>query len=103
MIAKQEKILQKICQKESLHFLSYIVTLTPIIMTKTTIKNIFDKKIVSDTDKLREIFYRNESDKYTLKEIDKYSFNAIKALDCLDNDNSKNLIDLTRYCSTRTR
>ena len=70
---------------------------------KMTIKNIFDKKIVSDTDKLREIFYRNESDKYTLEEIDKYSHNAIKALDSLDVDNSKNLIDLTRYCSTRTR
>ena len=70
---------------------------------KKIIKNIFDKKLVSDTDKLREIFYKNESDKYTLKEIEKYSHNAIKALDSLDNDNSKALIDLTKYCSTRTR
>ncbi len=70
---------------------------------KNTIKNIFDKKLVSDTDELREIFYRNESDKYTLKEIDKYSYNAITALDSLDIDNSKALIDLTKYCSTRTR
>ena len=70
---------------------------------KITLENIFDKKIVSDTDELREIFYRNKSDKYTLEKIEKYSNNAIKALESLDSGYSKTLTELTKFCSTRPR
>ena len=69
---------------------------------KSIIENIFNNKILSDTDKLREIFIKNGSDKYTLEAIDTYTQNAI---DAVENSSSyeKALIDLTRYCSTRTR
>ena len=69
---------------------------------KSIIKNIFNNKILSDTDKLREIFIKNGSDKYTLEAIDTYTQNAI---DVLESNSSYEivLIDLTRYCSTRTR
>ena len=69
---------------------------------KSIIENIFNNKILSDTDKLREIFIKNGSDKYTLEAIDAYTQNAIDALES-DSSYEKVLIDLTRYCSTRTR
>ena len=69
---------------------------------KSIIENIFNNKILSDTDKLREIFIKNGSDKYTLEAIDTYTQNAIDAIDS-NNSYEKVLIDLTRYCSTRTR
>ena len=69
---------------------------------KSIIENIFNNKILSETDKLLEIFIKNGSDKYTLEAIDTYTQNAI---DAVENSSSyeKALIDLTRYCSTRTR
>ena len=69
---------------------------------KSTIENIFNNKIFSDTDRLREIFIKNGSDKYTLEAIDKYTQNAINALES-NSSYEKALIDLTRYCSTRSR
>ena len=69
---------------------------------KSIIENIFNNKILSDTDKLREIFIKNGSDKYTLEAIDTYTQNAIDAIES-DSKYEKVLIDLTRYCSTRTR
>ena len=69
---------------------------------KDIIENIFNNKISSDTDKLREIFIKNGSDKYTLEAIDTYTQNAINAIES-DSSSAKVLIDLTRYCSTRTR
>ena len=69
---------------------------------KRIIENIFNNKIFSDTDKLREIFIKNGSDKYTLEAIDIYTQNAINAIES-DSNYEKVLIDLTRYCSTRTR
>ena len=69
---------------------------------KSIIENIFNNKILSDTDKLREIFIKNGSDKYTLEAIDAYTQNAIDALES-GSSYEKVLIDLTRYCSTRTR
>ena len=69
---------------------------------KSIIENIFNNKIISDTDKLREIFIKNGSDKYTLEAIDTYTQNAIDAVES-NSSYEKALIDLTRYCSTRTR
>ena len=69
---------------------------------KSIIENIFNNKILSDTDKLREIFIKNDSDKYTLEAIDTYTQNAIDAVES-NSSYEKALIDLTRYCSTRTR
>ena len=69
---------------------------------KSTIEDIFNNKIFSDTDRLREIFIRNGSDKYTLEAIDTYTQNAINALES-NSSSEKALIDLTRYCSTRSR
>jgi octaprenyl-diphosphate synthase len=69
---------------------------------KSIIENIFNNKILSDTDKLREIFIKNGSDKYTLEAIDTYTQNAIDAIRS-NSSYEKVLIDLTRYCSTRTR
>ena len=69
---------------------------------KSIIENIFNNKILSDTDKLREIFIKNGSDKYTLEAIDTYTQNAIDAVES-NSSYEKVLIDLTRYCSTRTR
>ena len=69
---------------------------------KSIIENIFNNKILSETDKLREIFIKNGSDKYTLEAIDTYTQNAIDVLES-NSSYEKVLIDLTRYCSTRTR
>ena len=69
---------------------------------KSIIENIFNNKILSDTDKLREIFIKNGSDKYTLEAIDTYTQNAIDAIKS-NSRYEKVLIDLTRYCSTRAR
>ena len=69
---------------------------------RSIIENIFNNKIFSDTDKLREIFIKNGSDKYTLEAIDTYTQNAIDAVES-NSSYEKALIDLTRYCSTRTR
>ncbi len=69
---------------------------------KSIIENIFKNKILSETHKLLEIFIKNGSDKYTLEAIDKYTQNAINALES-NNTDEQTLIDLTRYCSTRTR
>ena len=69
---------------------------------KSIIENIFNNKILSDTDKLREIFIKNGSDKYTLQAIDTYTQNAIDAIKS-NSSYEKVLINLTRYCSTRTR
>ena len=69
---------------------------------KSIIENIFNNKILSDTDKLREIFIKNGSDKYTLEAIDTYTQNAIDAVES-NSSYEKVLIDLTRYCSTRAR
>ena len=69
---------------------------------KSIIENIFNNKILSDTDKLREIFIKNGSDKYTLEAIDTYTQNAIDVLES-NSSYEKVLIDLTRYCSTRAR
>ena len=69
---------------------------------KSIIENIFNNKILSETDKLREIFIKNGSDKYTLEAIDTYTQNAIDAVES-NSSYEKALIDLTRYCSTRTR
>ena len=69
---------------------------------KSIIEKIFNNKIFSDTNTLREIFAKNGSDKYTLEAIDTYTQNAINAIDS-NGRNEKALINLTRYCSKRTR
>ena len=69
---------------------------------KSIIESIFNNKILSETDKLREIFIKNGSDKYTLEAINIYTQNAIDAIES-NTSYEKVLIDLTRYCSTRTR
>ena len=69
---------------------------------KSIIENIFNNTTSPDTDKLREIFVKNGSDKYTLEAIDKYTQNAINALEN-NNSDEQALINLTRYCSIRTR
>ena len=69
---------------------------------KSIIENIFNNTTSPDTDKLREIFVKNGSDKYTLEAIDKYTQNAINALEN-NNSDEQVLINLTRYCSIRTR
>jgi len=69
---------------------------------KSIIESIFNNKTLSETDKLREIFIKNGSDKYTLEAIDTYTQNAIDAVES-NSSYEKVLIDLTRYCSTRTR
>ena len=69
---------------------------------KSIIENIFNNKILSETDKLLEIFIKNGSDKYTLEAIDTYTQNAIDAVES-NSSYEEVLIDLTRYCSTRTR
>ena len=69
---------------------------------KSIIENIFNNTTSPDTNKLREIFVKNGSDKYTLEAIDKYTQNAINALEN-NNSDEQVLINLTRYCSIRTR
>ena len=69
---------------------------------KSIIENIFNNTTSPDIDKLREIFVKNGSDKYTLEAIDKYTQNAINALEN-NNSDEQALINLTRYCSIRTR
>ena len=70
---------------------------------KDLIETIFNNKVVSDANKLREIFQRDNSDEYTLKEIEKYSNNAIQALTHLDMEESQALVDLTNFCCKRSR
>ena len=64
---------------------------------KDLIETIFNNKVVSDANKLREIFQRNNSDEYTLMEIEKYSNNAIQALTHLDMEDIQALVDLTKF------
>ncbi len=70
---------------------------------KRLIEGIFNNKVVTDANKLRDIFQRNNSDVYTLKEIEKYSNNAIEALAHIDKEESQVLVDLTNSCCKRTK
>ena len=70
---------------------------------KELITNIFNNNPKSGADKLRNIFDKNKSDLYTLREIEKYSQNAIDALDGLDVENRQPLIDLANHCCKRSK
>ena len=70
---------------------------------KEAITNIFNSNPASGADELRNIFDKNKSDLYTLEEIEKYTQNAVKALQGLDVDNRQPLIDLTNYCCKRSK
>ena len=70
---------------------------------KSLIRDIFNNKMVSDVDKLKNIFDRNLSGDYTLREIEKYTKNAIDALNDIESDKRQSLIDLTNFCCTRAR
>ena len=64
---------------------------------------IFEGKILSKFDVLLDIFKRNKSDIYTQNKIKEYSDNAIKSLDVFSGDAKQSLIDLTNFCSQRTK
>ena len=70
---------------------------------KEVIRNIFNNNPASGADTLRDIFDKYKSDFYTLKEIEKYSQNAIDALDGLNADSRQPLIDLTNHCCKRSK
>ena len=68
-----------------------------------TILNIFENQVVSEAERLCQIFKKYKSDSYTLKQINKYSSRAIQAIEPIDDEHKQALFDLTTYCSTRSR
>ena len=70
---------------------------------KKILKNIFNKKIASESEKLLEIFKKNKSDIYTQQLIQKYSSQAVKSLEQFDGKDKDTLVALTNFCALRTR
>tara|TARA_Y100000768_G_scaffold387553_1_gene379241 strand:- start:1916 stop:2875 length:960 start_codon:yes stop_codon:yes gene_type:complete len=70
---------------------------------KMEISRIFNGKILSESHKLLEIFIKNKSDIYIQEKINYYTNKAIKSLDVFDGKDKKVLIDLTNFCSNRTK
>jgi octaprenyl-diphosphate synthase len=70
---------------------------------KEILKNIFNNKIISESEKLLEIFKKNKSDIYTQRQIDKYSNKAMKSLDNFEGLAKNMLAGLTKFCALRTR
>lgn len=68
-----------------------------------TILNIFENQVVNEAETLCQIFKKYKSDSYTLKQINKYSSRAIQAIEPIDDEYKQALLDLTIYCSTRSR
>ena len=70
---------------------------------KMEISRIFNGKILSESSKLLEIFIRNKSDVYIQEKINFYTAQAIESLDVFDGEDKKTLINLTNFCSKRTK
>jgi len=70
---------------------------------KMEISKIFNGKILSESNKLLDIFIKNESDIYIQEKIYYYTNKAIEALEVFDDDNKNILIDLANFCSNRTK
>ena len=70
---------------------------------KMEISRIFNGKILSESSKLLEIFIRNKSDVYIQEKINFYTAQAIQSLDVFDGEDKKTLINLTNFCSKRTK
>ncbi len=70
---------------------------------KMEISKIFNGKILSESNKLLDIFIKNESDVYIQEQIHYYTNKAIEALEVFNDDNKNTLIDLANFCSNRTR
>ncbi len=70
---------------------------------KMEISRIFNGKMSSESNKLLEIFIKNKSDIYIQEKINYYTNKAIEALEVFEGDNKDILIDLTNFCSNRTK
>ncbi len=70
---------------------------------KMEISRIFNGKILSESHKLLEIFIKNKSDIYIQEKINYFTNKAIESLDVFEGDDKKTLIDLTNFCSNRTK
>ena len=70
---------------------------------KMEISRIFNGKILSESSKLLEIFIKNKSDVYIQEKINFYTTKAIESLDVFDGEDRKTLINLTNFCSNRTK
>tara|TARA_Y100000768_G_scaffold368836_1_gene333168 strand:+ start:3051 stop:4010 length:960 start_codon:yes stop_codon:yes gene_type:complete len=70
---------------------------------KMEISRIFNGKIISESHKLLEIFIKNKSDIYIQEKINYYTNKAIESLEVFEGEDKKTLIDLTKYCSSRTK
>ena len=70
---------------------------------KMEISRIFNGKILSESSKLLEIFIRNKSDIYIQEKINFYTTEAIESLDVFEGEDKETLIQLTNFCSERTK
>ena len=70
---------------------------------KMEISRIFNGKILSESSKLLEIFIRNKSDIYIQEKINFYTTQAIESLDVFEGEDKETLIQLTNFCSERTK
>ncbi len=70
---------------------------------KMEIARIFNGKLLSESHKLLEIFIKNKSDVYIQEKINHYTDKAIKSLEVFDGEDKKTLVDLTNFCSNRTK
>jgi len=70
---------------------------------KMEISRIFNGKIISESHKLLEIFIKNKSDIYIQEKINYYTNKAIESLEVFEGEDKKTLIDLTKFCSSRTK
>ena len=70
---------------------------------KKMLLEIFEGKILTKSDVLLNIFKRNNSDVYTRDKIKEYSDAAIDSLDMLSGESKQSLIDLTQFCSQRSK
>ena len=67
------------------------------------ISKIFNGKILSQSNKLLDIFIKNESDIYIQDQINHYTDKAIEALEVFDGGNRDLLINLAKFCSNRAK
>jgi len=70
---------------------------------KNMLIEIFENKLISKSNILLEIFKRNNSDVYTQNRIKEYSDAALKSLDVFNSPDKQILIDLTNFCSQRSK
>jgi len=70
---------------------------------KMEISRIFNGKILSESSKLLEIFIRNKSNIYIQEKINFYTTQAIESLDVFEGEDKETLIQLTNFCSERTK